>query len=554
MSDINITVNSGQSKRLLVAGTLPRKNIVVTGVGSESAKLQHKTVTVTENTIIDIVPDSGYNGLSKATVNINVPIKECSGNHVIEVDTLPTENIDKNALYFYNGVYYTNGTPFKEFTDLLRVSSGAVSSLKSTAAAAGIAYSVNMIPTKTTEGIMVSDLSTAYHAYYIEDEDKAYFYTVNGWVVASEPFNTTYVGTVNDTSEVTSDGIYALVKNEVAWEKYFPGTAIIEIDILPTENAIEGAVYQLNKKTLDDLIAVMDGRKQSFAALINGGFPGGLYRIPTKTSEGIIVSDNDNSYFYYIEDEKDIFVYGDMNETGTVEWHSISTIGNSPLSNNGEIDDISEAIADGYYYILGESSTFHRYNEDETGVIDIIIDGTSLIVLGTALGLQIILHTVQTKPTENILVTDTSNYIWHLYYVEDERRVYMYVDGEWDDFFNEEIAIIFNANEAGSSGIYAVVSDGWTDYISPTGTLIIEENGIYNIADKSSVMVEVPIPEGYIKPSGSITLTENGDHNISSYETAIVNVTVPSSYMVQSVAKLPADANDGSFAIVLGGE
>lgn len=31
---------------------------------------------------------------------------ECTGTHVIEVDTLPTENIDENAVYFCNGKYY----------------------------------------------------------------------------------------------------------------------------------------------------------------------------------------------------------------------------------------------------------------------------------------------------------------------------------------------------------------------------------------------------------------------------------------------------------------
>ena len=31
---------------------------------------------------------------------------ECSGNHIIEVDTLPTDNIDTNAIYYCNGKYY----------------------------------------------------------------------------------------------------------------------------------------------------------------------------------------------------------------------------------------------------------------------------------------------------------------------------------------------------------------------------------------------------------------------------------------------------------------
>ena len=34
MSDLNITIESGKSKRMLVAGTMPRKNIIVTALGS----------------------------------------------------------------------------------------------------------------------------------------------------------------------------------------------------------------------------------------------------------------------------------------------------------------------------------------------------------------------------------------------------------------------------------------------------------------------------------------------------------------------------------------
>lgn len=40
----------------------------------------------------------------------------------------------------------------------------------------------------------------------------------------------------------------------------------------------------------------------------------------------------------------------------------------------------------------------------------------------------------------------------------------------------------------------------------------------------SSVYVDVPIPEGYIIPEGSLSITENGIFNVVNYASAIVNV------------------------------
>jgi hypothetical protein len=60
--------------------------------------------------------------------------------------------------------------------------------------------------------------------------------------------------------------------------------------------------------------------------------------------------------------------------------------------------------------------------------------------------------------------------------------------------------------------------------ITPTGDLSITKNGTYDVTNKASATVIVPIPSGYIKPSGSKTITENGTHNVKEFESVEVNV------------------------------
>jgi hypothetical protein len=70
----------------------------------------------------------------------------------------------------------------------------------------------------------------------------------------------------------------------------------------------------------------------TFDSAIRNGTPGATCSdeeiLPTKTYDGIKISDL-NEYkihFYFIEDENDLFIYGDLSGSGTNEWVSMSTM------------------------------------------------------------------------------------------------------------------------------------------------------------------------------------------------------------------------------------
>lgn len=58
----------------------------------------------------------------------------------------------------------------------------------------------------------------------------------------------------------------------------------------------------------------------------------------------------------------------------------------------------------------------------------------------------------------------------------------------------------------------------------PTGTITLTSNGKYDVKDKATAVVNVPIPDGYIKPSGTQTITANGNYDVKTKANVQVNV------------------------------
>lgn len=130
------------------------------------------------------------------------------------------------------------------FRDVIIVEGSYTISLKHLYEAEGAdEYSFNIIPTQTTEGIKITNLSDtpAIHIYYIEDANDLFAYGdhdgsgTNQWLsvtqYASEeetvdlPFN----GFVNHAGEAVKDGVYA-VGSAPGWKRYFRPIGTIYTD------------------------------------------------------------------------------------------------------------------------------------------------------------------------------------------------------------------------------------------------------------------------------------------------------------------------------------
>ncbi len=63
------------------------------------------------------------------------------------------------------------------------------------------------------------------------------------------------------------------------------------------------------------------------------------------------------------------------------------------------------------------------------------------------------------------------------------------------------------------------------EYIIPSGTKKIEDNGTHDVTGYASVNVDVPPPDGYVEVSGTLEITANGPYVVETYQ--FVNVNVP---------------------------
>lgn len=182
---------------------------------------------------------------------------ECSGKHVIEVDELPTENIDTTVLYKCGDSYhqYIEGA----FRDIIAVDGGEVMSLiELYTQLLGITPELYQIKTKpTTEEelaeIVVTDFASGVIAiYYIEDEGDAFAYDGADWSGMGA------IGIISDVSEATLDGMYILAGSY--WNNYIAPKGSVTI----TENS---TIDVTDKKSVT---VAVEPTLQSKSVTVNG--------------------------------------------------------------------------------------------------------------------------------------------------------------------------------------------------------------------------------------------------------------------------------------------
>lgn len=182
-----------------------------------------------------------------------------------------------------------------------------------------------------------------------------------------------------------------------------------------------------------------------------------------------------------------------------------------------EVDELpTENIDEGAVYLSGGS--YWKWTKELT---DVLLAGQSL---ATLLGMfPFIYHYADTRPTENIAVSTAEGIC--VYYIADESNLFCYVDNELGEWITlayllgaQDIPFggaVTDASEATEEALYALIKDGWKNYLASSGMLIISESGTYDVADKASA-----------------------------------NVQVPSVYIRRTMSELPPDAPLGSIAFV----
>lgn len=154
---------------------------------------------------------------------------ECSGNHIIEVDELPTENIDETALYLCKGVYYKCSTA--ALTDIIVAAYPMIISYKEILESNGASCNFHTVPTKPTEGIR-DTTDSSFEFYYIQDEEDVFLHVDGEWRLFGEinggnPEDFPGWNVIYDISEITgttAEGYYLLFGNAQTSYHHVAGT------------------------------------------------------------------------------------------------------------------------------------------------------------------------------------------------------------------------------------------------------------------------------------------------------------------------------------------
>lgn len=244
---------------------------------------------------------------------------ECDLPHIIEVDVLPTENIDKESIYELK----------TSFEDLIISAWGDAISYRELTEEAGIPFSTNIIPTRTTENIQETQVggeNPSMHLYYIKDEDDIFIYVdIEGsgnpvWASLSLLMEAPFRGIITDISQATTDGYYLLGSG--------------------------GGYYKYFDASFDDVV---------YNGVPMGAMTAGMYYESTKPTENIQASDlnNDLIYLYYIADENDVFLYSEG------QWLTVSMM-LSGSSFGGVITDAIDATDNSCYYAVITPADFQQ--------------------------------------------------------------------------------------------------------------------------------------------------------------------------------------------------
>lgn len=96
-----------------------------------------------------------------------------------------------------------------------------------------------------------------------------------------------------------------------------------------------------------------------------------------------------------------------------------------------------------------------------------------------------------------------------------------------------EIKQEITADEGYTALAKVIINPIPNEYIIPSGTKKIKDNGNHDVKHYEAVDVDVPIPDGYIIPSGKLSVYENGEYDVTPYASVSVNVEANEDYSLE---------------------
>lgn len=258
---------------------------------------------------VEITENGEHDVSGKATVIVNVAGSgggECSGEHIIEVDELPTENIDEGAVY--------------------KVSKTNLVSVAAVSTAEEVAYPdilgmLGLMPNYYIAKTL-PESGAENDVCYVEDDD-IYFYTEGAFVSLSTMFDgMPFIGTITDLSEATQDGYYAVL-GEVANYYTYSNKCL---GMFICGNGVGKKLLPMYHPKYVDYFMGMYNTTPTENILTSLGWFGGA------------------NYHYYIRDIGALMYYDGS------EWHDTSA--ELGYTCYGEINDISETTEEGIYCVV----------------------------------------------------------------------------------------------------------------------------------------------------------------------------------------------------------
>lgn len=194
--------------------------------------------------------------------------------------------------------------------------------------------------------------------YQIISEDNEIYTSELSNLFSVMPFVKTEANTIDLKPYIDNKQIPLNIKVNV------PSGGVIEVSELPTENIQEGVIYKTCDKFTDISIIYEDEDFSINTKLSKNAQIVGCEIVDSKPTSDIVVSDFTTltCYLYYVKDEKDIFLYGNIGYGDM--WISASLIFQQEginVSFKGEIFDDDIVTENGYYAYL-EPSGYYQYD------------------------------------------------------------------------------------------------------------------------------------------------------------------------------------------------